>query len=120
MSKPMIVSALAESAVTAGAWLIPGTVFGVKPAVAATASVGLAESRADPALPPFFSDKVGVIKQGLCKVTAVIGTYKFGDSVELDATGQKVAVGATLPVGTVAEDKVLAVAGSLLVYVNVA
>jgi len=118
--KTFIIGATAEAAIAQGEFLVAGTSAGVKPAASAVASLGVAECRADPALPPFFSDKVGVIKQGLIKVTAVAATYAFGDVIELNSSGQKVVAGTTAPVGTVAEDKVLSADGELLIYLNVA
>jgi hypothetical protein len=118
--KSFIISMPAEAAVAAKKWLVPGTSSGVKEASAAGASVGLSAGFADPALPPYKSGKVGVIKQGLVKVQAAAGTYAIGAKVELDSSGQIVTAGATNPVGTVCEDKVLAAPGELLVYVNVA
>lgn len=112
--KTFILSSEAEADVTAKEFLITGTSVGVKPAVGATASVGVAEITA------LAGGSLGVIKQGLVKVTAVAATYQFGDVIELDATGQKVVAGTTAPVGTVAEDLVLSADGELLIYLNVA
>jgi len=121
MSKPIIIGATAEAAIAAGEWLVAGTTSGVKPAAGAVAALGIAESFADPALPDFQSDKVGVIKQGLLKVTAAAATYAFGDTLELDSTGQVVTAETSNPVvATAAEDLVLAADGALLVYINLA
>lgn len=120
MSKPMIISLPAEAAIAAKKWLVPGTVFGVKQAAGAGATLGVSESFADPALPVFKRDKVGCIKQGVFKMTAATGTYLIGDVLELDGSGQILTAGATNPAATVQEDLVLAAPGELLVYVNLA
>jgi len=113
--KTFIISSVAEEVITAKNWLIPGTTYGVKPAVADGATVGLAETSVG------VDDNIGVVKQGLVKVTAVAGAYKFGDVVELDGTGQAVAAGSSNPVGTVAEDIDLGLdPGEILIYLNVA
>ena len=113
MSKPIITGAIAEAAVVAKNWLVKGTTSGVKPAAGAVAAQGLAETSAGAGYP------VGVVRQGLVKVTAAAATYVYGDTLELDATGQVVTAYTSNPVVAVAiEDKVLAADGDLLVYVN--
>ena len=112
--KTFIIGATAEADITTKQFLIAGTSEGVKPAASAVASLGVAETTV------LAGGLVGVIKQGLVKVTATAATYAFGDVVELDSTGQVVVAGTTAPVGTVAEDLVLSADGELLIYLSVA
>lgn len=118
----MIISFPAEAAISAGAWVVPGTSSGVKAASSATVqALGVAESFADPALPAFKSANVGVIKQGLKKVVAAAATYAIGDALELDSSGQVVTALTTNPqVATAAEDATVSSGGTLKVYINLA
>jgi len=82
--------------------------------------IGIAETTQVPGTINY-TGKVGVIKQGLVKVTAVAGTYNFGDALEVATGGQKVKALATgKQIATAAESKVLSADGSLTVYLNIA
>ena len=111
--KTFILGANVEATVVAKQWLVKGTTSGVKPAAGAIAALGLAETSVAT------GGKVGVIKKALMKVTAAAATYVFGDTLELDATGQVATAYTSNPVvATAAEDLVLSADGDLLVYVN--
>jgi hypothetical protein len=77
--------------------------------------IGIAEST------KLVGEKVGVIKEGLCKVTAVAAAYNFGDALEVATGGATVqALASGTQVATAAETLDLTGgAGSLWVYFRV-
>jgi len=116
--KPIIISANAGDEIAAGKFLKADGSGGVVENDTAGSEIGVAESSANTTTRP----TVGVIKQGLVKVPAVVGAYNFGDKLEVASDGQSVtAYSSGVVVGTAAESKEVTTDDNLLlVYLNIA
>lgn len=120
--KPIILGASVQAAasITAGQWVKQGTSGTVAANDAAATGIGMAES-SQVVGNISYTGKIGVIKQGLVKMSVADNTYAFGDSVSLDSDGQTGILGSSAKVGTAAESKTTSVSAgtnTLLVYIN--